>query len=62
MAGLNPLSRQILELRLQGLSTEGIAAEVSRSERTVRRTLESLKSHLQSQLLGDDGKGNRVSK
>lgn len=53
MAGLNDTGRQVLELRLQGLPTERIAAEISRSERTVRRILESLKDHLQGLLLGD---------
>lgn len=55
MSGLNDTGRQVLELRLQGLPTERIAAEISRSERTVRRILEGLKDNLQEMLLGDGG-------
>jgi RNA polymerase sigma-70 factor (ECF subfamily) len=45
LSGLDPLARRIVNLRLQNHSHEEIAAEVQRSERTVRRIL----AHLQTQ-------------
>jgi RNA polymerase sigma-70 factor (ECF subfamily) len=46
LRGLEPLERHMVELRLQGWGLEEIAAEVSRSERTVRRLLERVKERL----------------
>jgi len=43
MESLDPLHRRILELRLQDHSSEQIAREVCRSERTVRRVLQKIK-------------------
>lgn len=51
MAELDPLSRRILELRLQGISVEEVATEVSRSERTIRRALVKIKGLLEQRLL-----------
>jgi RNA polymerase sigma-70 factor (ECF subfamily) len=39
LAGLNPLARQIVEMRLADYSHEEIATAVARSDRTVRRIL-----------------------
>jgi RNA polymerase sigma factor (sigma-70 family) len=47
MRGLEPLERQMLELRLQGSKLEEIAAQTQRSERTVRRVLEEIKQRLE---------------
>jgi RNA polymerase sigma-70 factor (ECF subfamily) len=47
MRQLDPLQRQIFELRLQGHSLEEIAAQTQRCERTVRRTLERVKERLE---------------
>jgi RNA polymerase sigma-70 factor (ECF subfamily) len=47
--GLEPLQRRMVELRLQGCSLEEIAADVHRSERTVRRLLEQIKERLEQQ-------------
>ena len=43
LRGLGPISRRMVELRLQGFGLEEIAAEVRRSERTVRRVLDEVK-------------------
>ena len=51
MAGLKPLYRQILELRLQGEDTEQIAQQTARSERTVRRVLETIKQSFEERLI-----------
>jgi len=51
MSELDPLQRRILEMRLQGRSTEQIAGEISRSERTVRRMLEKIRTTLENRLL-----------
>jgi RNA polymerase sigma factor (sigma-70 family) len=48
---LEPFSRRVVELRLQGMTLEDIAADTHRSERTVRRTLESLRQRLTSALV-----------
>lgn len=50
MRGLDPTQRQILMMRLDGHQLTEIAAEVSRSERTVRRTLDRIKDQLQERL------------
>jgi RNA polymerase sigma factor (sigma-70 family) len=47
--GLEPLERRMVELRLQGSGLDEIAADVSRSERTVRRVLERVKDRLRQQ-------------
>jgi RNA polymerase sigma-70 factor (ECF subfamily) len=43
MRPLKPLDRRILELRLEGHDLNEIAAQVQRSQRTVRRTLDQIK-------------------
>ncbi len=50
MRPLQPLQRQMLELRLQNHTVEEIAAAINRSERTVRRFLESLRGDLRNRL------------
>lgn len=50
---LDPLLRRVLELRLQGLSLEEIAAITMRSERTVRRSLAELREVIASRREGD---------
>jgi len=52
---LEPASRQVLQMRLLDHTLDEIAATTNRSERTVRRILADLKSHLE-QLLPDSGK------
>ncbi|MEK6238137.1 MAG: sigma-70 family RNA polymerase sigma factor, partial [Planctomycetales bacterium] len=47
MTGLDPLQRQMLELRLQDHTIEEIAAQVDRSERTVRRLLDKVKDRFE---------------
>jgi RNA polymerase sigma-70 factor (ECF subfamily) len=47
--GLEPLQRRMVEMRLQGSSLDEIAANVHRSERTVRRLLERIKERLEEQ-------------
>jgi RNA polymerase sigma factor (sigma-70 family) len=46
LRGLQPLECRMVELRLQGYSLDEIAADVRRSERTVRRLLERVKERL----------------
>jgi RNA polymerase sigma factor (sigma-70 family) len=53
--GLQPLQRRMVELRLQGHSLNEIAAEVQRSERTVRRLLEEVKQWLHRECLDRSG-------
>ena len=50
MADLKDVQRKIVELALQNISVESIAAQVNRSERTVRRTLGNLRSDLEFRL------------
>ncbi|MCA9189380.1 MAG: sigma-70 family RNA polymerase sigma factor [Pirellulaceae bacterium] len=50
MLTLEPLQQRMLELRLQGYQIEEISQQVERSERTVRRLLDRIKSELQTQL------------
>jgi DNA-directed RNA polymerase specialized sigma24 family protein len=47
MRRLDPIERQILELRLQSYDLDEIAAATKRSQRTVRRVLDRVKEHLQ---------------
>ncbi|HTU17838.1 MAG TPA: sigma-70 family RNA polymerase sigma factor [Gemmataceae bacterium] len=50
---LRPLhngQRRIVELRLQGYTLDEIAVEVHLSQRTVRRTMEQVKQHLENRL------------
>jgi RNA polymerase sigma factor (sigma-70 family) len=49
-ARLDPLQKQIVELRLQGYRIEEIADEVQRSERTVRRVMDKIKQRLEHRL------------
>lgn len=51
MSGLKPLYREVLELRLRGDTTEQIAVQSSRSERTVRRVLEHIRELLDERLM-----------
>lgn len=51
MGELDQQQRQVLELRLQGRSTEQIAREFNKSERTIRRTLEKTRAILEQRLL-----------
>jgi RNA polymerase sigma-70 factor (ECF subfamily) len=53
---LPPLQRRIVELRLHDYRLEEIAAEVRRSERTVRRVLEEIKQRLQRLETGGSGR------
>ena len=46
MRQLQPLHRQMVEMRLQGYSLHEIAAATDRSERRVRRVLEQMKGQL----------------
>lgn len=48
--GLTDVQRRMVELRLQGYLIEEIAEEVARSERTVRRVLDKVKSNLEQRL------------
>ena len=50
MRELEPLQRQILELRLQGQTIPEIAETVERSERTVRRLLGGFREQLEERL------------
>jgi DNA-directed RNA polymerase specialized sigma24 family protein len=50
MQQLEPLSRRVVELRLQDYRIIDIAAATHRSERTVRRILENLRQRLESML------------
>jgi RNA polymerase sigma-70 factor, ECF subfamily len=56
---LHPLhdgQRRIVELRLQGYTLDEIAEKVRLSQRTVRRTMERVKSHLEQRLRRGDGR------
>jgi RNA polymerase sigma factor (sigma-70 family) len=48
MARLEPMQRRILELRLQGYDREEIAADIGRSEVTVRRVLKQVQQQLEA--------------
>lgn len=50
MAGLDETRRQMLELRLQGLTLEEVATKMGRSERTVRRLFDKLKVEFEERL------------
>lgn len=50
MSGLNQPARQSLEMRLQGKTIEEIAVAINRSQRTVRRLLQSIQSCCEAQL------------
>jgi tRNA A-37 threonylcarbamoyl transferase component Bud32/DNA-directed RNA polymerase specialized sigma24 family protein len=50
LAGLEPRSRQVAEMRLQGFEIAEIAAATRRSERTIRRILEEFRDHLEYRL------------
>jgi RNA polymerase sigma-70 factor (ECF subfamily) len=47
LRGLGKLDRQVLELRLQGDTRAAIAEKTGRSERTITRILERVKTHLE---------------
>jgi RNA polymerase sigma factor (sigma-70 family) len=44
MTDLDPSDRKVLELRLQDLSSDEIAAKLGCSDRTVRRALERIRT------------------
>jgi len=46
LRGLGPTQRRMVELRLQGCGLDEIAAELGRSERTVRRLLDLVRERL----------------
>ena len=50
VSSLTSLQREIFEKYLEGLSIEEIARQVERSERTVRRALEKVRTELEDQL------------
>lgn len=54
LAELPSLKREILELYLQNMEATAIAKEVRRSERTVCRTLEEIRSDLEEKLQSPD--------
>ena len=54
MRGRDPLECRMLEMRLQGYLIDEIAADVGRSERTVRRLLDKVRQQLETRL------GNRA--
>ena len=43
---LKPVEQRIFELRLEGYTLDEIAADVERSQRTVRRTMDRIKARL----------------
>lgn len=51
MTALDPLQRRMLESWLQGGELDAIAADVQRSQRTVRRVLEMVQKQLEESLL-----------
>jgi RNA polymerase sigma factor (sigma-70 family) len=63
MRDLDPVHRQIVELRLQGYNHEEIADQTQRSECTVRRVLSSLKRELEDRRrasrAGEPAEGDR---
>src|SRR5205823_4014270 len=59
MAELEPVPRQVVEMRLQGFEIAEIAAATRRSERTVGRILEDLKRRLECLLPDDIAAGER---
>jgi RNA polymerase sigma factor (sigma-70 family) len=50
LADLTPLERRVLELRLQGQALDEIASAIGRTERTVRRALQSVRERLEHRL------------
>jgi DNA-directed RNA polymerase specialized sigma24 family protein len=57
MAELEPVPRQIVEMRLQGFEIAEIATATKRSERTIGRILEDLKRRLECMLADDNTDG-----
>lgn len=53
MASRNAIERRVIEMRLQGESTDAIAQQINRTERTVRRVLESLRLEMESRLVDE---------
>lgn len=54
MSQLPPQERTILELRIEGYSTEEIAAQIGSYDRKVRRVLERIRGLAESQKVGDE--------
>lgn len=52
LSPLSEIQRQIVEMRLDGFTLDEIAVEVRRSQRTVRRTMEQIKSQMEDRLRG----------
>lgn len=50
LSGLDAEERQLVDLKLQELTNEEIAAQMKCSERTVRRVLKRVQSHLEQKL------------
>jgi RNA polymerase sigma-70 factor (ECF subfamily) len=55
LADLTPAERQVIELSLQGYSTQEVSERLGRAERSVRRLRQRLKQHLEK--LRSDGGG-----
>ncbi len=55
LSGLDRLQRSIIELSMQDQTVEQISSAVQRSERTVRRTLQSVREQLENRLLTSVG-------
>lgn len=50
LKSLDPIAQQVLERRLEGATLEEIAAALDRSERTIRRVLETLRTAMTKRL------------
>lgn len=53
MGSRSATERQVIEMRLQGESTDAIAKKIERTERTVRRILETLRSEMESRIANE---------
>ena len=51
MSALSPLQQRTFQMRLEGDSLAKIALELNKSQRTVRRTLQSIRAYLTTCLL-----------
>jgi RNA polymerase sigma factor (sigma-70 family) len=56
---LDPMARQLLEMRLQGYNLEEIAAALRCSERTVIRVLKRIKQQLEERRIASPATGHR---
>ncbi|MEM7454099.1 MAG: sigma-70 family RNA polymerase sigma factor [Planctomycetota bacterium] len=55
LSGLDDTQRAIIELSMQDQTVEQIAEEVQRSPRTIRRTIQQFREHLEQRLLQSIG-------